>query len=93
MPKGKNENELGEKIIKEFAGLRAKTYDYLKDNNDEDKKNPKDLKMWVIKRKLRFQYYKNCLEAAQTENKVNHLEQNKLDSLTENQKKKYNYKK
>ena len=43
--------------------------------------------MWVIKRKLRFQGYKNCLEAAQTENKVNHLEQNKLDSLTENQKK------
>ena len=53
--------------------------------------------MWVIKRKLRFQGYKNCLEAAQTENKVNHLEQNKLDSLTENQKKKKkkknNYKK
>ena len=44
--------------------------------------------MWVIKRKLRFQGYKNCLEAAQTENKVNHLEQKKLDSLTENQKKK-----
>ena len=56
-------------------------------------KKPKGKKMWVIKRKLRFQYYKNCLEAAQTENKVNHLEQNKLDSLTENQKKKYNYKK
>ena len=56
-------------------------------------KKPKGKKMWVIKRKLRFQGYKNCLEAAQTENKVNHLEQNKLDSLTENQKKKYNYKK
>ena len=25
--------------------------------------------MWVIKRKLRFQGYKNCLEAAQTNNK------------------------
>ena len=90
MPKGKNENELGEKIIKEFAGLRAKTYDYLKDNNDEDKKNPKYLKKCVIKRKLRFQDYKNYLEAAQTENKVNHLEQNKfdIDSLTEKKKKK-----
>ena len=31
-------NGLGEKIIEEFVGLRAKTYDYLKDNNDEDKK-------------------------------------------------------
>ena len=44
-PKGKNkkvigliENELGEQIMKEFVGLRAKTYSYLKDNNDEDKK-------------------------------------------------------
>ena len=24
--------------MKEFVGLRAKTYSYLKDNNDEDKK-------------------------------------------------------
>ena len=24
--------------MKEFVGLRAKTYRYLKDNNDEDKK-------------------------------------------------------
>ena len=24
--------------MKEFAGLRVKTYSYLKDNNDEDKK-------------------------------------------------------
>ena len=24
--------------MKEFVGLRAKTYNYLKDNNDEDKK-------------------------------------------------------
>ena len=38
--------------------------------------------MWVIKRKLRFQGYKNCLEAAQTENKVNHLEQKKKKKKT-----------
>ena len=25
-------------IMKEFVGLRAKTYSYLKNNNDEDKK-------------------------------------------------------
>ena len=49
--------------------------------------------MWVIKRKLRFQGYKNCLEAAKTENKVNHLEQNKLDSITENKKKQKKQKK
>ena len=28
----------------------------------------------VIKRKPKFQGYKNCLEAAQTENKIYHLE-------------------
>ena len=31
-------DELGQQIMKEFVGLRAKTYNYLKDNNDEDKK-------------------------------------------------------
>ena len=30
----------------------------------------------VIKRKSKFQGYKNCLEAAQTENKIYHLEKN-----------------
>ena len=31
-------DESGGKITKEFVGLRAKSYSYLKDNNDEDKK-------------------------------------------------------
>ena len=46
LPKGKIRkviglvrDELGGKIMKEFFGLRAKTYSYLKDNYDEDKKN------------------------------------------------------
>ena len=34
-------DKLGGKIMKEFVGLRAKTYSYLKDNNDEDKKAKK----------------------------------------------------
>ena len=33
----------------------------------------------VIKRKLKFENYKNCLEATQLENKINHLEKNKID--------------
>ena len=31
-------DELGGQIMKKFIGLRAKTYSYLKDNNDECKK-------------------------------------------------------
>ena len=44
--------------------------------------------MCVIKRKIKFQDYKNCLEAAQIKNKLNHLAQNKIDvdSLKEDQK-------
>ena len=76
--------------MKEFVGLIAKTYSCLKDDNDEDKKT-KGTKKWVIKRKLKFQDYKNCLEAAQVENKKNHSEKNKIadkdaDSLQEDQK-------
>ena len=56
-----------------FVGLGTKTYGYLKGNNDEDKK-AKGTKKFVIKRKLKFEDYKNCLEAAQVENKINHLE-------------------
>ena len=41
------------------------------------------------KKKLEFENYKNCLEAVQIENKVNHLEKSKTDedSLKEDQKK------
>ena len=65
-------NELGGKIMKEFIGIRAKTYSYLTDNNDEDIK-AKFTKKCVIKRKIKFENYKNCLEVTQIENKINHL--------------------
>ena len=52
LPKGKNrkvigliKDKLGEQILKEFVGLRAKTYSYLKGNNDEDKKSKKHKKV------------------------------------------------
>ena len=47
--------------MKEFVGLRAKTYSSLKDNNDEDKK-AKDTEKCVIKRikcKNKIKQYKN----------------------------------
>ena len=52
-------DKLGGQIIKEFVGLRAKTYSYLKENDDEDK-IAKGTKQCVIKGKLEFQDSKNC---------------------------------
>ena len=92
LPKGKNKtiiglmkDELDGKIMKEFLGLRAKTCSYVIDHGSEDKK-AKDTKKYVIKRKLKLKDYKNCLKATQLENKINQLEQNKVntESLREN---------
>ena len=47
------EDELGRQIVKKSVGLRAKTYSYLKGNNDEDKK-AKGRRKCVIKRNLKF---------------------------------------
>ena len=38
------------------------------------KKQQKAQKKCGVKRKFKFQNYKNCLEAAQTKNKINSLE-------------------
>ena len=35
-------------------------------------------KKCVMKRKIKFEDYKNCLKAAQIENKLNHLEKDKM---------------
>ena len=84
-PKEKNKKVIGlmkdklsGKIMRKFAGLRGKTYSYLNDNNDEDKKKAKGTKKCLIKRKFKFQDYKNCLEVSQIENITNHSEKNKL---------------
>ena len=65
-----------------FVGLRAKSYSYLIDVDSEDK-NAKGTKMCVIKRRLKIENYKNCLEATQLENKISYLEKNEInkDSL------------
>ena len=68
-------DELGTKIMKKFVWLRAKTYSYLIDDGSEDKK-VKGTKNCVMKRKLKFQDHKNCLEATQLQNKMNRLEKN-----------------
>ena len=71
-------NEVDGKIIKEFVRLRSKACSYLKYNNNEDEKW-KSTKKCVIKTKLEFQDYQNCLEATQFDDKINHLEKSKID--------------
>ena len=56
-----------------FVGLRAKTYSYLIDDGSQDK-TTKGTKKCVIKIKLKFENYKNCLEATQLDNKIKYLE-------------------
>ena len=67
LPTGKNKNviglmkdELGGKIITEFVTLIPKTYSYLNDDGNEDKK-AKRTKKCVIKRMIKFNYYKSFL--------------------------------
>ena len=51
---------MGGKIIPEFVALRPKTYAYLDDDGNDHKK-AKGTKRCVIKQKLMFQNFKNCL--------------------------------
>ena len=75
---GLTKDNLGGKIMTNFAGLRVKTYSYLLNGSSEDKK-AKVTKHCVIKRTLNFENYKNSLEATQPENKINYMEKNKID--------------
>ena len=70
-------DEIGGKIMTKVIGLRVKTDSYLRDDGSEDKKRKRHKNM-VLKRKLRFENYKSCLEATQLENKINHIEKNDI---------------
>ena len=80
LPKGTNgkviglmKDELGGQIMKEFVGW-AKTYGYLKESNHENKK-AKGKKKCIIERELKFQDYKNCLNATKTDRKLMYFEE------------------
>ena len=67
LPNGKNKkviglmkDELGGNIMTELAALRPETYSYLMDDGNSDK-NAKGTKKCVIKRRLKFNNYKDCL--------------------------------
>ena len=72
---GLMKDQLGGKIMTKFVELRAKSYSYLIDDGSENKKT-KGTKQSVMKRKVKFEIYKNCLEATQLDNKINYLEKN-----------------
>ena len=57
-------DEFGGKIITEFVALRPKTYSYLDDNCNKHKK-AKGTKKCVIKQKIMFQNFKDCLFSVQ----------------------------
>ena len=74
-PKGKNKkapglfkDELGGKIITEVVTLRPKTYAYLM-NDGSDHKKAKGTEKCVIKQKLMFGNYKDCLLNNKTVNR------------------------
>ena len=71
------------KIMMKLVGIVAKTYIYLIDDGREDKK-AKCTKECVIKRKLKFENYKNCLGESHFDKKIKYLKKNKIniDSLT-----------
>ena len=65
LPTGKNKkvvglmkDELGGKIMSEFTALRPKTYSYLMDDGNSDKKATQKC---LTKQRLNFNDYKNCL--------------------------------
>ena len=64
-------------VEKSWQNLLDYGYSYLIDEGKKDKKS-KDWKKWVIKRKLKFEIYKNCFEATQLENKINLLEKDPI---------------
>ena len=68
LPIGKNKkvvglmkDELGGKIMTELVALRPKTYSYLTNDFEEDKKAKGTKECVILKRRLKFSDYKNCL--------------------------------
>ena len=69
--------ELDGQRMKKLVGLTAKTYSYLIENNQKDKKATSTTKC-IIERRLEIQDYKNCLEAAQIKKKKIDIKSDKL---------------
>ena len=64
-------------ILKNYIKFIMIYHFYLRGNEDKEAKGTKKC---FVKRKLEFENYENCSEATQLENKINHLEKNKIDA-------------
>ena len=51
--------------MRECTTLKLKTYNYLTDNNDENKKAEGAKKKRVIKQKIKFEVYEHCLKSTE----------------------------
>ena len=60
---GRMKDEAGGDVILEFVGLRAKAYAFLQETNGEiiESKKLKGIKKSVVKKKIHFDHYKDCL--------------------------------
>ena len=58
-------------------GLKPESAPLIDDGSEDEK--AKDSKNCFIKRKLKFENYKNCLEAIQLKNEISYLENNKIN--------------
>ena len=73
-----NERWIRSKNHDKNCWTKIKNLSLLCDDGSKDKK-AKGTKKCVIKIKLKFENYKNCLEGTQLENKINDIEKNKND--------------
>ena len=61
----------------DYVGLREKTFTL--QMIIVKRKKATGTKRFVTRRKIKFKNYKKFLEATQLENRINHLEKNKID--------------
>jgi hypothetical protein len=84
---GKFKDELNGHAMKEFVGLRAKTYSFRYNESSEEVKKLKGIKHSVVKQEIQFKHYKSCLmDRVQYKAKMNvfKVEKHQVKSVCQN---------